>query len=185
MLRRRQRQLTDEERRLWRLAMRDTEPLHSEPPTAPRPPEAHKPVSRPSVPPTKQIATQAVPTKLAAPRQKPSELDRVRPVDIDRRSWQRLKRGNIALDGRIDLHGLTQAQAHERLNGFIMAMQARGCRTVLVITGMGRSGDGVLRQMVPRWLNEPSNRQRIVTFTQAQLRHGGSGALYVLLKKRR
>ena len=183
MLRRRQRQLTDDERRLWRLAMRDTEPLHSPEQAQPKPPDLPRPVSRSTL--SKQDQLQSEPAKPATARHKPSELDRQRPVDIDRRSWQRLKRGNIALDGRIDLHGLTQAQAHERLNGFIMAMQARGCRTVLVITGMGQSGDGILRQMVPRWLNEPGNRQRIVTFTQAQLRHGGAGALYVLLKKRR
>jgi len=168
--------------------MRDTEPLDRERCAKPKPPDLPPPSGHPPpiAPPSlaSPLSPPQAPPK-ASPSHPTSDLDRHRPVDIDRRSWQRLKRGEITIDGRIDLHGLTQAQAHERLNGFIVAMQARGCRTVLVITGLGRSGDGILRHMVPRWLNEPDNRQRIVTFTQAQLKHGGAGALYVLLKRLR
>lgn len=197
MVRRRPRYVSDDERRLWRAAMHDTEPLASNDrqPQTVQPTNPQTTAAQPTSGQPKATQAIAVPKK-TEPRIRPrmietkhkpvsssGELDRQKPVDIDRRSWQKLKRGDVKLDGRIDLHGLTQAQAHERLNGFLMAMQARGARCVLVITGLGRGESGVLREMTPRWLSEPGNRARIVNYTQAQLKHGGAGALYVLLKR--
>ena len=106
---------------------------------------------------------------------------------VDKRTAQRLRRGQIAIEARLDLHGLTQAEAHHALNGFLGDAQAAGKRGVLVITGKGRAdqGYGVLRRAVPHWLNLPHNRGRIIAVHDAQPRDGGSGALYVLLKKRR
>jgi DNA-nicking Smr family endonuclease len=99
----------------------------------------------------------------------------------------------MAIDGRLDLHGLTQAEAHDRLSGFVKAAQARGKRVLLVITGKGYKApnsqhggeSGVLRRAVPRWLNAPDLRPLVLAIHAAQPRHGGEGALYVLLKRNR
>ena len=80
---------------------------------------------------------------------------------------------------------MTQAAAVERLAEFIARSEAAGKRCVLVITGKGLASGGVLRDQVPRWLNLPPNRARVLAFDYAQQQHGGSGALYVLLKRRR
>lgn len=106
---------------------------------------------------------------------------------VDKRTVQRLKRGQLDIEARLDLHGLTQSVAHARLDGFLTAAQDRGLRCVLVITGKGRVGEagGVLRQMVPRWLNTPPNRGRVLSMTQAQPKHGGAGALYLLLRRKK
>lgn len=104
---------------------------------------------------------------------------------MDRRNWQRLKRGQMGIDARLDLHGLSQVEAHDRLSGFIIAQQARGSRCLLVITGMGERNGGILRNMTPRWLDTEPNRSRILAYSTAHVRDGGPGALYVLLKRRR
>lgn len=106
---------------------------------------------------------------------------------LDRRTAERLRRGALAIDGRLDLHGMTQEEAHRALDAFLARAAQAGKRCVLVITGKGgRSlGDGVLRAAVPRWLNEAPNRGRLLAFAPAQPQHGGAGALYLLLKRRR
>ena len=106
---------------------------------------------------------------------------------VDKRTAARLKRGQLPLEGRLDLHGLTQAEAHRELDDFLAAAQDGGRRCVLVITGKGRGaeGGGVLRAAVPRWLNEPGQRQRVVAFCHATPKDGGEGALYVLLRRRK
>ncbi len=107
---------------------------------------------------------------------------------LDKRSAQRLKRGQLAVEDSIDLHGMTQTQAHRALTRFIAGAQADGKRCVLVITGKGLrpdGGRGVLRDMAPRWLNEPPNRARVLALHTAQPKHGGAGAYYVLLKRQR
>ena len=101
-------------------------------------------------------------------------------------------RGVKAIDARIDLHGLTQHQAHDRLRGFLHQAQARSHKVVLVITGKG-SGDaraymderGVLRRMVPQWLSMPDMRAVVLGYEEAHANHGGAGALYVRIRKRR
>jgi DNA-nicking Smr family endonuclease len=112
-------------------------------------------------------------------------LDPERPIDLDRRTWLRLKRGQVELEQTLDLHGQTQEQAHRRLRAFVADAQTSGSRCVLVVTGKGLETGGTLRHMVPRWLNEEPNRARVVAYCPAQPRHGGSGALYVLLRRRR
>ncbi len=107
---------------------------------------------------------------------------------VDKRTAARLKRGQLDIDGRIDLHGMTQAKAHRALAGFLTASQGAGKRCVLVITGKGLrpTGEtGVLRNLVPRWMNAPAIRGRVLSFCTAQPRDGGTGALYVLLKRKR
>jgi DNA-nicking Smr family endonuclease len=89
------------------------------------------------------------------------------------------------IEARLDLHGKTQDEAHRELAAFIARAQSQGKRLALVITGKGREGKGVLRESVPRWLNEPALRGRVLALSSAQPRDGGSGALYVLLRKTR
>ncbi|MGH6945112.1 MAG: Smr/MutS family protein, partial [Geminicoccaceae bacterium] len=117
-------------------------------------------------------------------RQSPA-LDPERPVGLDRRTWLRLKRGQVVLERTLDLHGHTQAEAHRLLARFLAEVQAAERRCVLVVTGKGLESGGTLRHMVPRWLNEAENRERVVAYCPTQPRHGGSGALYVLVRRRR
>ncbi|MBI3113456.1 MAG: Smr/MutS family protein [Rhodospirillales bacterium] len=105
---------------------------------------------------------------------------------LDKRTRLRLRRGQVEIQGVIDLHGLTQVEAHRALVGFLEGAQAAGKRAVLVITGKGLSpGSGVLRAAVPRWLNEPALRSMIRAFSHAAPKDGGEGALYVLLRRKR
>ena len=180
---RRERRPSPEELRLWRGVVRDARPLR-ELPEIP----AEEPVARVSVPeppvPDASPARERFVTPMA-PVQRGLALDPERPSGLDRRNWQRLKRGQLPLEGLLDLHGATQEAAHQRLGLFLASVQSQGRRCVLIVTGKGRSGDGVLRHMVPRWLNEAGNRERVVAYCPAQLRHGGSGALYVLVRRPR
>jgi len=97
-----------------------------------------------------------------------------------------MKRGEMEIDGRLDLHGMTQDVAHATLLAFVTRAYDSGRRCLLVITGKGnREGTGVLRANVPRWLNQSPCRERILGFSHARPQHGGEGALYVLIKRRR
>ncbi len=111
---------------------------------------------------------------------------------LDRRSLDRLRRGRIAYERVLDLHGRTQDEAQTALRGFLASAQAAGHRCVLVVTGKGfrmaseaRGETGILKRMVPHWLNESDNRVRVLAFCHAIPPHGGEGALYVLLRRRR
>ena len=91
----------------------------------------------------------------------------------------------MEIDGRLDLHGMTQDAAHAALNGFVLRAYDAGRRCLLVITGKGQAGGGVLKTEGPRWLNLPVLRSKILGFSYAQPKDGGDGALYVLLKRHR
>ncbi|HZH28662.1 MAG TPA: Smr/MutS family protein [Azospirillaceae bacterium] len=185
---RRQRQPTPEELKLWHEAMRDAVPLErARPrPKAPVPPD----------PPAPSPGPVAKPVSIPAPADAAARITRMPPLPdldpagvpgLDRRTADRLRKGKVELRGRIDLHGMTQAQAHAALVSFILRCWNEDRRTVLVITGKGSVGEGggVLRRAVPRWLNEPPLRERILGINEAAQRDGGVGALYVLLKRRR
>src|SRR5262249_10896411 len=108
---------------------------------------------------------------------------------LDRRTKQRIVRGIDTIEARIDLHGRTQNDAHEALLRFLQRAQAKGAKTVLVITGKG-SGDGsrergVLRRQVPLWLSLPEFRAYVLGIEDAHVSHGGEGALYVRMRKAR
>jgi DNA-nicking Smr family endonuclease len=114
---------------------------------------------------------------------------------LERRLKKQLARGRSAIDQSIDLHGMTQAQAHQALRGFLLYAQAQGDRLVLVVTGKGApkargldaSGfdePGVLRRIVPHWLHAADLRGIVLGFEEAGRTHGGSGALYVRLRRR-
>jgi DNA-nicking Smr family endonuclease len=115
----------------------------------------------------------------------PQPLDRF--AGIDRANAERLKRGLHKIEARLDLHGMTQAEAHRSLGAFIAASRDLGRRCVLVITGRGLSpsGQGILKSAVPRWLEQPELRRQILAISLAQPRHGGAGAIYLLLRRRR
>lgn len=128
---------------------------------------------------------QPVPPAPARTPPRPPQLSHGSIAGLDKRTGERLKRGQLPVEGRLDLHGMTQAEAHRALAGFIAGQRAAGKRCVIVITGKGsyRGAAGVLKEAVPRWLNEPALREHILAFNHAQPRHGGSGALYVLLRR--
>jgi DNA-nicking Smr family endonuclease len=114
---------------------------------------------------------------------------------LGRRERSMVARGRTPIDGRLDLHGLTQDEAHDRLAGFLARSQALGHKVVLVITGKGRPGGsfeglsvparGVLRRVVPLWLSLPGFRIYVLGFEEAHLAHGGGGALYVRIRRRK
>jgi DNA-nicking Smr family endonuclease len=105
------------------------------------------------------------------------------PKGFDRATETKLRRGQLPLEGWLDLHGMTQQEAFEALHGFISACIAQGKRTVLIITGKGKMSGGVLKQKLPLWLEEPSLRRHIIAVTPAQPKDGGSGAFYLRLRK--
>ena len=100
---------------------------------------------------------------------------------LDRRSAQRLKRGQMTIEGRLDLHGMTQAEAHRALDQFIARAAIAKKRHLLVITGKS----GVLRAAVPRWLDKPELSGLVLAASEAQPKDGGAGALYLLLRRQR
>ncbi len=118
-------------------------------------------------------------------------------VGIDKRTDERLRRGKMDIDARLDLHGLNQDEARVALTDFIIGAHESGKRCVLVITGKGKGKSqgeeeewfmpqkGVLKQQVPEWLAGDTLRPLIVQTHQAQRHHGGDGALYVLLRRHR
>ena len=106
---------------------------------------------------------------------------------LDHRSAKRLKRGQMKIEDSLDLHGCNQQEAHSLLTSFIASAQNAGKRCVLIITGKGQitKGSGVLRTNVPGWLNQSPNRAKVLSFTYALPKDGGTGALYVLLRRQR
>ena len=104
---------------------------------------------------------------------------------IDRSNARRLQRGQMALEDRLDLHGLSKEQAHKRLVAFISRAVQQNLRHVLVITGKGRDGQGVLRHEVPLWLKDAPLAGYINAISHAQPQDGGTGALYIRLKRKR
>jgi DNA-nicking Smr family endonuclease len=179
------------EKALWRLAMRDAIPL----PGRASPPEPALPTEAPQEPVIEAAQPKprrAAPAPIALPK-----LSATSTPGLDTRSAERLKRGQLPIEGRLDLHGMTQEAARLALDHFIADAYAQGRRAVLVITGKrlaprGAPDEpwhyaigGVLKHMTPRWLNEAPNRSRVLAFTEAQPRHGGAGALYVLIRRHR
>jgi DNA-nicking Smr family endonuclease len=147
-----------------------------------------------SVTPLRGRAAAAAPASGAAAPATVEERHGGRPVQplaldhfsgVDRANAERLKRGLHQIEARLDLHGSTQAEAHHALAAFIHSSSEAGRRCVLVITGrgLGPSGPGVLKSAVPRWLEEVGLRRKILAIAPAQPRHGGAGALYVLLRR--
>lgn len=168
------RSLSAEERALWRGFVRSIKPLRG---------HAAEPVEH---------ATTVGPPAAAASKAKPVTPSRhpIRPAPpplaaLERRDRQRLARGRITIEARIDLHGMSQREAHTALAHFLRRAQRDGARFVLVITGKGTGAGerGILRRQVPLWLGLPDLRDIVVGFEAAHMAHGGEGALYVRLRR--
>ena len=181
----RRRSVTPDEVRIWRAVVQDTKPLPGQvlpddPETVP--PEAiPSPPPPPGTPPVRPSAQTPIP-KLRATS---APLDHGNTPGLDRRSSERMKRGEMEIEASLDLHGHTQDMAHGELIAFIQSAYAAGRRCVLVVTGKGLKGSGILKVQVPRWLNQSPLRERILGFSYAKPMHGGDGALYVLVRRQR
>lgn len=113
-------------------------------------------------------------------------LDHGQAAGVDRKTMDRLRKGKLPLEGRLDLHGMTQEQAHRAMVRFIERGYHEGRRHIQIVTGKGTrlNGEiGVLRQKVPQWLNQPELRAKVIAFSYAPKNQGGEGALNVLLKR--
>jgi DNA-nicking Smr family endonuclease len=181
------RPISEDERALWQSVAKTATPLKRRRKSDPAPISA-KVEKHPSKA-TRKAKAPPMPSPSAA---KPSparhhELSHGLSIGIDKRQAERFRGGRLRIEGRIDLHGRTQQQAHDDLRGFLADAHADGKRCVLVITGKGMtaSKSGVLKENVPRWLNEPGLRRHVLAFDYAERQHGGDGALYVLLKRDR
>ncbi|MGB6436320.1 MAG: Smr/MutS family protein, partial [Bradyrhizobium sp.] len=127
--------------------------------------------------------------KVAIPVGAPSPKKPMAPplVPLGRRERSQLSKGTKEIEARLDLHGMTQARAHRALSGFLHRAHGDGLTFVLVITGKGKIGAeterGVLRRQVPQWLSQPEFRNVVVGFEEAHIGHGGTGALYVRIRR--
>lgn len=158
---------------LWQEAVRDVAPLRA----AAKISAGRKdgPALKSSSPPPAPLPS---PERTALPQPSGTEPN----PGLDRRTAERLRRGQMPVEARLDLHGHSRIRAYEALGRFIAGAYGSGLRCVLVITG---KGGGVLRAGVPEWLAEPSLRGMILKTATARPEHGGEGALYVLLRRRR
>jgi DNA-nicking Smr family endonuclease len=197
----RKRLLSEEELDLWARVTRHDEPLararprdagETEAPAVARTAPAAVPQS--STPIASSPAHQIPGTLPLSAKDRP--VHPPLPAPFDPRVSKRIARGRREIDARLDLHGLRQQDAYAALRRFLARCQAEGHRHVLVITGKGgETGDfaerdfwnagerGVLRRLVPHWLSEPAFRLHVVSYTESALKHGGSGALYVTIRK--
>ena len=222
MARRRKGGLTEEERALWQQVARTARPLHPAGTAAPAPPAAPPPAAmpRPSAAPSapggpatadgaESFAALLGPAPGApafrlgekAPARRAHDLiaplpERLAaaPPRMDGQAYRRMMRGKTAPEARLDLHGMTVAEAHPALIRFVVSAHARGLRLVLVITGKGKPAadhgpipvrSGALRHQVPHWLHLPPLGPLVLQVAPAHLRHGGAGAYYVYLRRLR
>jgi DNA-nicking Smr family endonuclease len=160
--------LTEDERKLWRRVaarVRTRRPIAEE-------------TEAPSVRAKTLVRVEKTPASSPAPA-KP----RTSPQPQDRGAERRVRRGRVEIGGTLDLHGHNQDTGRAALARFLGAAHARGARTVVVITGVGRSGQGVLKRRLPEWLAERDLRPLVSGFAQAHRTHGGEGAYYIFLKR--
>jgi DNA-nicking Smr family endonuclease len=153
-------------------ALQPDEPLKPETIKTPRPPVLARPKA------STKIRAAAAPAKApppAAPRSVPEALEP--------RRQRRLSRERDPIEASIDLHGFGRFEAEDQLRAFLMQSHARGLRAVLVVTGQGRRGGGIIRASIHEWLQGHALRGVVSGFAMAHRRHGGDGAIYVTLKR--
>lgn len=174
---------------LWKAVTRNVKPIKHAPSAGTKPgavqdPAPAQPKKNATTPPARPVTPIRPKPPAAAPVR---ELSHGQAAGVDKRTMDRLRRGQLPVEAEIDLHGHTQDEAHHVLNAFIAGHAAAGRRCVRVITGKGsfRQGGGVLKTAVPRWLNEPPLQDSILAFAHARRDDGGEGALCVLLRRRR
>jgi DNA-nicking Smr family endonuclease len=171
-------QLSEEDRILWNQVARTATPLKGK--ALPKDPvEAAEPTTA-----AQQLAAAI---DAAPPPQRPREQAKREPGPraLDRPTHDKLAKGRLPIEARVDLHGMTQGEAHALLLSFLHRAYALGIRHVLVITGKGSSlgSDGVLKKAVPAWFATPSFRPLVGSYESAARQHGGGGALYVRLRR--
>lgn len=195
----RRRDLSPEDHELWSRVARTAVPLHPgrtaklpEPPPKPAPPARETPAEPPFAPPSFRVGQTAMPAPAIKTRLNgtPAQHLADQPVQMDQKTHRRMTQGKLRPETRLDLHGMTLAQAHPALIAFLASARSRGMRLVLVITGKGR-GDlgplpvrsGALRHQVPIWLKQAPLTGIVQQVTAAHFRHGGEGAYYVYLRR--
>lgn len=194
---RRPRDLHPEEKELWQKIAATTRAMHPEHPERPQRVEVRElslaPKKQPSLLQAFRVGERArphpVPHDLAPT---PKDYLAAQTLRMDRKTFDKMTRGKLAPEARIDLHGMTLAEAHPALISFVLNASASGLRLVLVITGKGKRNDdhgpipqrmGALRHQVPHWLAMPPLGSLILQTTTSSARHGGSGAYYVYLRR--
>lgn len=165
------RDLTADEDKLWRRVIERVKPRRKSTPLVKKAE-------------TKRVSTPVAQTKLApAAPAEPQKRSIPMAPPANRGGEKRVRRGKLEIGGKLDLHGHTQVSGEAALNRFLHAAYARGDRTVIVITGVGRAGQGVLKQRLPAWLAARELRAIVSGFAEAHRTHGGAGAYYVFLKR--
>ena len=185
----RKRRLAPEEQKLWSKVAQSAVPLHPSKAKAPLLTET-KP-AQPAPPMAAALPPFDVGQKAkTAPAPEPPQAK----LRMDAKTFKELSRGKVKPEARIDLHGMTVAQAHPALVGFVLRSHAEGKRLLLVITGKGSGAEdrgpipyqrGILRRQVPQWLTQNPLSPLILQTTTASRKHGGDGALYVYLRRQR
>jgi DNA-nicking Smr family endonuclease len=176
--------LSGEDRELWEHVKKTAKPLKKALPVSMEDIEDFEDFVAP-----RKTGKPAKTARAALPEVKPATKSPPRLANFDRRTKSRVARGHIEIGARIDLHGMTLERAHRRLEKFLQDAQDEGVGLALVITGKGRGkGEGetgALRREVPLWLGEPRMRVLVIGFEEAAPSHGGSGALYVRIRRLR
>lgn len=188
--------LSDADRELWKKVTANIDPITAPPMRQPTLPTSlrDRPLPMPAPLEPFRIGEKASRAPTVGSPTMGTEAARNVSARMDKRSFDRLKKGRLRVEGRIDLHGMTLADAHPALNAFVQKAYADEKRLLLVITGKGDAGTaqgimpsrrGVLRQQVPQWLRMPPLDSMILEITPATQKHGGQGAVYVYLKRQR
>lgn len=175
--------LNNDDLRLWRAVAKTVRPLRA---AAPKPPPPEAPAAPQGLTPLPPAPAphQAPPPPALQALPKPRRLA----APADRGGEKRVRRGRLALDATLDLHGFGQDRARAALRAFLLRAAADGARTVIVVTGKGgrlvngEAAPGVLRQRLPEWLAQPEFRILVSSYAQANPKHGGEGAYYVFLR---
>lgn len=167
---RKARELSSDEKKLWRRVAESVKSRRALPVVD----ADDTPAPSAAVKTTKPIASPPKPVAVKKPLSPPS----------DRGGERRVQRGQVDVEGRLDLHGHTQDGALSVLTRFLESAHRREARAVLVITGYGRGGEGVLKKNLPLWISRPPLRAIISGYARAHRSHGGAGAFYVFLKRK-
>ena len=174
--------MDDDDAAVWERLTRGVKAYEPELPPA-RP--ANSPKAKPKQARRATVTPSSQPLLTARQTSQPIDLRNDEKAGIDGATRRRLAQGQIPIEARLDLHGLTAAQAERRLARFVDQAARTGIRCVLVITGKGNEGKGVLRRQVPLWLKTPPLSSQILAISQARQTDGGGGALYVMLRRKR
>lgn len=173
-------EITENDAALWQHAMKHVKSYTGKSKKQAAPAEMKK-APPPQEKGQKTVTDRSLKTLRSAPLPKASPV----PQGFDRTTETKLKKGKLPIEGKIDLHGMTQEEAHRALSRFITAALRAEKRTLLIITGKGKVGGGVLRRMLPLWLEEPAFRSHVLALTPSQPKDGGDGAFYLRLRKKR